>query len=380
MIEHGFPGMSARKPEGELRRGWTTGACATAAAAASCTALVTGGFPDRVEITLPRGERPVFDIVDPMLTPEFARCAVIKDAGDDPDVTHGAHVTVSLSPAQSGDGIVFRAGDGVGIVTKPGLPVAVGEPAINPVPRRMIAEAVSGIAARYGVAADFIVTVSVPGGSDLARKTWNPRLGIEGGLSILGTTGVVVPFSCSAWIHSIHRGIDVARATGLAHIAGSTGNMSEDAVRKRFALSEQSLIDMGDFAGGMLKYLRGHPVPRVTIAGGFAKLVKLAQGHLDLHSSRSQVDFAALAALVARLDGEGPHIARIRQANTAAEVLTLTDPSALAAAIARQAREVALATLGAGSGVDVLDVMVVDRAGGVLAHEGYPARIEGQGP
>ena len=143
--------------------------------------------------------------------------------------------------------------------------------------------------------ADFDVTISVENGAALAEKTWNPRLGIIGGLSILGTSGIVRPYSCAAWIHSIHRGIDVARAMGLTHIAGSTGNLSEAAVRKYYGLDLHSLMDMGDFASGMLKYLIKHPVARLTIAGGFGKILKLAAGHGDLHSKRSQIDFNQIA-------------------------------------------------------------------------------------
>ncbi len=214
----------ARKPEGVLRRGWTTGACATAATRAAATALFTGAFPDPVTITLPRGERPAFALAREELGSGYALAGIVKDAGDDPDVTHGALVVATVRRGTPGAGVTFAAGEGVGTVTLPGLPVAVGEPAINPVPRAMmraaVAEVVAELAAEHGDAGDIAIEISIPGGAELARKTWNPRLGIVGGLSILGTTGVVVPYSCSAWIHSIHSGIDVARATALGHVAG----------------------------------------------------------------------------------------------------------------------------------------------------------------
>jgi cobalt-precorrin-5B (C1)-methyltransferase len=304
---------SKPRPQGELRRGWTTGACATAATKAAFTALVTGQFPDPVEIMLPRGNRASFSLALAELGADFARAGVVKDAGDDPDVTHGA--TIVAKTSFGGEGISFRAGPGVGTVTKPGLPLAPGEPAINPVPRQMMSTVVEEIAIRENARKDVIIEISVPRGEKLAENTWNGRLGIVGGLSILGTTGIVQPFSCSAWIHSIHRGIDVARATGLTHIAGATGSTSEEAVRKLYGLPIGALIDMGDFAGGMLKYLRNHPVPRVTIAGGFGKITKLAQGALDLHSGRSQVDFDWLARLMPERVRE-----HTRKANTAQEV------------------------------------------------------------
>ena len=358
----------ARKPDGPLRKGWTTGACAAAAAKAAFTGLATGTVPDRVSIRLPKGQTPEFEIVDRAAGDGWVRCAVIKDAGDDPDVTHGARITVEAASAAAGDGLSFHAGQGVGRVTKAGLPVPPGEPAINPKPREIIRDNLLDVAEAHDRTLDLRVTVSVPNGEALAAKTWNPRLGIVGGISILGTTGIVVPFSCSAWIHSIHRGIDVARATGIAHVAGSTGNVSEQVVRRKYGLNESALIDMGDFAGGMLKYMRSHPIPRVTICGGFAKLVKLAQGNLDLHSARSQVDFDVLADTVGQIGGDAALMSDVRAANTAAEVLSLCKKLPLPETIARRAREVALATLGRGD----LDVLVVDREGRELAHAGAP--------
>jgi cobalt-precorrin-5B (C1)-methyltransferase len=200
----------------------------------------------------------------------------------------------------------------------------------------------------------------------------NGRLGIVGGLSVLGTTGIVVPYSCSSWIHAIQRGIDVARAAGFAHIAAATGTTSERAVQRLYDLPEAALIDMGDFAGGTLKYLRRHPVPRLTLAGGFAKLAKLAQGHLDLHSSRSRLDAAAIADLLAGLGADRATVSAAAEAESAGAILELAGDrrAALAAAIARQAREVALATL---SGATAVEIAVVDRAGDFLARVGAEA-------
>ncbi len=359
----------ARKPAGKLRRGWATGACATAATRAAYTALVTGRFPDPVSIVLPRGERPSFPLVRAERGTGYAEAAVVKDAGDDPDVTHGATVVVRVRAAPAGAGVVFRAGAGVGTVTLPGLPVPVGEPAINPAPRRMMTSVVAEVAAAHGASGDVEIVVSIPGGEALAKRTWNPRLGIVGGLSILGTTGVVIPYSCSSWIRSIHSGIDVARATGLEHVAGSTGATSEAAVKRMYGLGDSALLDMGDFAGGMLKYLRKHPLPWLTIAGGFGKLSKLAQGHLDLHSSRSGVDVEVLAEALAGLGAAPDVVAGARGAGSANQVLALAGDAgaALAGVVARRAREVALATLAGGIQVDVA---VFDREGRLLGHAG----------
>lgn len=364
--------MADEQAEGEtaatpLRRGWTTGTCATAASRAAFEALIGREPEDPVPVLLPNGSRPTFALARLERGSGSVTAGVVKDAGDDPDVTHGALVLATVAHAEAGTGITFRAGPGVGTVTRPGLPLAPGEPAINPVPRQMIGAALAEIAERAGVPLDVVVEIGVVDGERIAERTMNARLGILGGLSILGTTGIVVPYSCSAWIASIHRGIDVARAAGLPHIAGSTGATSEAAVRKLYSLPEQALIDMGDFVGGMLKYVRTHPVPRVTIAGGFAKMTKLGQGLLDLHSKRDSVDFDWLAD---RLNSIGAPVAIVdaaRRANTALEVLQWCERDAIpiSAEVARSARATA-ATVVAGTDTHV-DVVVFDRQGGLLA-------------
>jgi cobalt-precorrin-5B (C1)-methyltransferase len=349
------------KQEPPLRRGWTTGSCAAAAAKAAFAALVTGEFPDPVEVTLPRGERPSFALAMTRTGEGAATAGVIKDAGDDPDVTHGALVCATLRVGAPGSGVTFRAGEGVGTVTRAGLPIPPGEPAINPVPRQMIRDAIAEIAAATGRAADAEVEISIPGGEALAAKTLNGRLGIIGGLSILGTTGIVVPYSCSAWIHSIHSGIEVARAAGLTHIAGATGASSEAGAQKLYDLPEIALIDMGDFVGGMLKYLRRHPVPRVTIAGGVAKMTKLAQGFTDLHSKRGAVDLAELANVAAAVGGSAQLCERIIAANTTAEAFAQAQAEGIALGdmVAQAAQETA-AGIVAGHDIAV-EIVVFDR-------------------
>ncbi len=234
----------------------------------------------------------------------------------------------------------------------------------------MIGEALFDAAAEHGAPPpDVTVTISIPGGERLAGKTMNARLGIVGGLSVLGTTGFVIPYSCSSWIHSIRQGIDVARAAGLDHIAAATGSTSERAVQRLYDLPEHALIDMGDFVGGTLKYLRGHPVGRLTLAGGFGKFAKLAAGHLDLHSARSRVDPAALAEVLAETGAGEPIVEAARSAAGAGEILEIAGDmgEALARAVASRAREVALATL---SGRTAVEVAIVDRRGGFLARVG----------
>lgn len=347
----------------KLRRGWTTGACATAATKATLMALWGDGFADTVSITLPKGETPDFDLVNPEAGQGWCAVSIIKDAGDDPDVTHGCEVRVRVAASAAGaasatgtGGVMFKAGEGVGIVTKPGLPIGVGEPAINPKPREMMTAVVEEIAAQFGKPANVEITISIINGAALALKTWNPRLGIKGGLSVLGTTGVVRPFSCAAWIASIHRGVDVARATDTLHVAGCTGATSEATVQAHYGLPDHAMLDMGDFAGGLLKYLRRHPVARLTIGGGIGKITKLAQGAVDLHSGRSQVDFTALA----KMAGDD----RLATVNTALQAYEMAGTP-----LAEQVAKTALTTVR-----DVLreaevqvDIIIIDRAGNIIA-------------
>jgi cobalt-precorrin-5B (C1)-methyltransferase len=358
--------MSGPRQRKTLRHGWTTGACATAATTAAYRALLTGTFPDPVGILLPRGQRPTFALTRERLTSSSASASITKDAGDDPDVTHGAIITATVRVGELGSGVTFLAGPGVGTVTKPGLPLPVGEPAINPVPRQMMRDAIAAVAAECGGTGDAIVEISVDGGADIARHTWNPRLGILGGLSILGTTGIVVPYSCSAWIDSIRRGVDVARAAGHRHVAGCTGSTSEATVRALYGLPDDALLDMGDFAGAVLKYVRRHPVDRLTIAGGFGKLSKLANGHLDLHSGRSQIDVGSLARMVQ----DATVADQVVAANTALQALQIAQAAGIplgdrvaerAAAVAREVLTPAPV---------LLDVVVVDRAGAIVGRAG----------
>jgi cobalt-precorrin-5B (C1)-methyltransferase len=346
-----------------LRTGWTTGACATAAVKAACHALATGAFPDPVTIRLPRGQEPAFALALHSLENGTATVGIVKDAGDDPDVTHGALISATVRPLPSGAGICFKAGKGVGTVTLPGLALAIGEPAINPIPRKMMREAVAEIVAAVGGPADVEIEITVEDGERLAERTLNARLGILGGLSILGTTGIVIPYSCAAWIHGIHRGVDVARAAGLTHIAGATGKTSEQAVLAYHDLPVIALMDMGDFVGGMLKYIGAHPVPRVTVAGGVAKMAKLGQGMLDVHSKRGSVDLEVLARHAVLAGGSEILANTIRTANTAAQAFAEAQREgiALGDVVARAAWETAATVLD--DPAITLDTLLFDREG-----------------
>ena len=358
------------RPGQPLKRGWTTGTCATAATRAAYEALITGECPDPVDVRLPNGARVSFAIAVFEALNGGATAGIAKDAGDDPDVTHGALVKATVRAGRPGSGVTFLAGEGVGTVTKPGLPLPPGEPAINPVPREMMRTAIREVMENFGASGDVTIELSIPGGQALAARTLNARLGIVGGLSILGTTGIVVPYSCAAWIHSIYRGIDVARASGLKHIAGSTGSTSEMAVQKLHGLSETALIDMGDFVGGMLKYAKRHPVPRITIAGGFAKMTKLGQGLLDLHSKSGSVDHLWLSELLREAEAPADLVELCRDANTALLVLREAEKRGIAVGqfVAKAAWSTAARVL---EGSDIaLDIAVFDREGHIVGRWG----------
>ncbi|MCY4044964.1 MAG: cobalt-precorrin-5B (C(1))-methyltransferase [Cellvibrionales bacterium] len=310
---------SSEQPK-PLRTGLTTGACATACCVAAAHQLFEGTPIAEASITLPKGKIVDMAICESGGDAQAAFASTIKDAGDDPDVTHGAKVRVDLAK-QSHPGVEFKAGYGVGTVTRDGLLIPVGEPAINPVPRQMMRMHLEAIAKHHGFHQGFSVTVSVADGEQLAKKTMNPKLGIHGGLSILGTTGIVRPFSCSAYIASIHQAVDVANANGIAHIAATTGNSSEDYAKARFGLSDMALVEMGDFVGALLKHLRKQPIKQVTLCGGFGKLSKLAQGHMDLHSNASSIDFDFLADLAQSNGADGTLIKTMLTANTSVQAL-----------------------------------------------------------
>ncbi|GAA3917743.1 cobalt-precorrin-5B (C(1))-methyltransferase [Chitinophaga oryziterrae] len=276
-------------PAGPLRTGYTTGACATACAKAALLALIQQKDISETEITLPLGEKVTFQ-VNSSFTTKNATCTTIKDAGDDPDVTHGATIGCTVSFNTSGD-VRFIRGKGVGIVTLPGLAIGVGEPAINPVPRKMITDAVHFITHQYKIDKGVDVEVFVVNGEEIAKKTLNSRIGIIDGISILGTTGIVKPFSASAYIASITQGIDVAIANGCREIVINSGGRSENILRKRFPhLPEFAFIQYGNWIGETLDKIKASSLEKVTMGIMLGKAAKLAQGELDTHSGKSSWD------------------------------------------------------------------------------------------
>jgi cobalt-precorrin-5B (C1)-methyltransferase len=306
-----------------LRSGYTTGACSTATSLAASHLLLVDETLNSVVISLPRGEQVLFQLTEcTRLYSERARASTVKDAGDDPDATHGATVFAEVALSTE-TGVCFHAAEGVGTVTRAGLILDVGEPAINPVPRQMMTQHLEKLAAEKGYSGGFDVHIGIRNGERIALDTMNGRLGIVGGLSILGTTGIVRPYSCAAFIASIHNSIDVAYANGLKHIAAATGSTSERYIQDRLNLSDMAIVEMGDFAGAVLKHLRKVPMERLSICGGFGKISKLAAGHSSLHSKDSSIDFAFLGK-IAKDHGAGPNLVEsIKRSNTSLEALKL---------------------------------------------------------
>ncbi|MBA1202970.1 cobalt-precorrin-5B (C(1))-methyltransferase [Pseudomonas capeferrum] len=353
-----------REQAAPLRSGLTTGSCATATSLAAARLLLTGQCDDAVQIILPKGKQVQMRLEFCRLDGERAEAGTLKDAGDDPDVTHGALLYSQVRLLEQ-PGVRFVAGQGVGTVTRPGLVLPVGEPAINPVPRRMIGEHLQALADECAYNGGFEVTVNVRDGEQLALKTMNPRLGILGGLSILGTSGIVRPFSCAAYIASIQQGIDVAHTNGYTHIAACTGNASEDTMRQVYGLPEIALIEMGDFVGAVLKHLRKVPVPRLSLCGGFGKISKLAAGHMDLHSRHSSIDLPQLAGWAADIGADQVLQNAIKAANTSQQALALAHVEGIALGDAVCAHALAFARSIVPAQVQV-EVFAIDRQGGIV--------------
>lgn len=300
-----------------LRTGFTTGACSAAAAKAATHGLLHGEVPATVEIPFPSGQRHTFDIAACHLEPDAATAVVVKDAGDDPDVTNGAHLTVRVT-RRPGPEVLLHGGEGVGTVTKPGLGLEVGGPAINPVPRRMIIEAVREALPEGGVE----VTISVPGGERMAYKTTNRRLGIFGGISILGTTGIVRPFSTASWRASVEQAVSVLAAQQSGGAARTlvlcTGGRTEAAAMSLLPeLPDVAFVEVGDFTGAALRRAVEHGLSDVVFVGMIGKLTKLASGVLMTHYTRSKVDTGLLGRITARHGGAETDVAEIAEAVTA---------------------------------------------------------------
>jgi cobalt-precorrin-5B (C1)-methyltransferase len=345
-----------RNPKGS-REGYTTGACAAAGAQAACRLLERNERPEMVAVWSPAG----FDIAVPInrlaYSDGIATAGVIKDGGDDPDVTHGAEVIVCVKRVPE-PGVHIKGGRGVGTVTQPGLELPPGSPAINPVPRQMITEGVARVFGTEQPVPGVEVTVSIPGGEELARRTLNARIGVLGGLSILGTTGIVRPMSTASWRASVLQAIDVAAANCLTHLVLSTGGRSERFARRLYpGLPEMAFVQMGIFTGDSIKRVVERGVKRVTVCGMIGKLAKLAEGQMQTHVAGGGVDFAFLARLAGEAGAPAELIEAIAGANTARHVEELVDASGFSAfysLVASRTSEACLAHVGGGLEVEAI--------------------------
>jgi cobalt-precorrin-5B (C1)-methyltransferase len=318
-----LPRTATMRPHA-LRTGFSTGACSAAAAKAAVAAL-GGTLLRSVNIPFPSGDRHEFTVHSVHRARGTATAVVVKDAGDDPDVTHGAHLTVTVAWRDDGE-VLLHGGEGVGMVTLPGLGLPVGQPAINPVPRQMITHAVWEASGGRGVD----VTISVPGGERMARKTTNRRLGIEGGISILGTTGIVRPFSTASWRASVEQAVAVMAAQNISTLVLATGGRTErGAMRLLPHLPEVAFVEVGDFTGAALRKAVEHGLSEVVFVGMIGKLTKLASGVLMTHYTRSKVDTGLLAAITTAHGGRLADIAEIRDAPTARRAYEIWEAAGL---------------------------------------------------
>ncbi|MBF0140812.1 MAG: cobalt-precorrin-5B (C(1))-methyltransferase [Magnetococcales bacterium] len=304
----------ARKGERGQRTGWTTGACAAAAARAATVGLTTGTIPETIGMFLPNGDWVVFAVVDGLHAgDDCVSATVIKDAGDDPDCTHGARMVARVQRTSGVAGEVFlEAGEGVGRVTRPGLGLAVGQGAINPIPRDNIIANVREAAGEWLATRSLTVTIAVPGGEILAQKTLNPRLGILGGISILGTTGVVHPYSTSAYKAAVVQSIAGAVAAGLTTIVLTTGRRTERFAMRHFPTwPEWAFVQMGDFVGAALAGALAHGVTQVVIAAMGGKLAKMALGVANTHAHKVALDMGVVADLARKAGASADVVAEI---------------------------------------------------------------------
>jgi cobalt-precorrin-5B (C1)-methyltransferase len=370
--------MSTKVPPRDrkgLRTGFTTGACAAAAARAATRVLVTDCHLEAIEVTIPRGDQVRFALERCEHEGGRARCSVIKDAGDDPDCTHGAEIVAEVE-LRAEPGVELRGGVGVATVTKPGLGLVVGGPAINPVPRRNITAMVEAelVDSPWRGAC---VTISVPDGEERAKQTTNARLGLLGGISILGTTGIVLPYSTAAYKASVVQAIDVARERGLDQIVVTTGGKSETyAMRLLPELPVEAFIQVGDFIGVAVKHAARRAMARVTIVGMMGKLSKMADGRMQTHAAASEVNLDLLADLAAELGAAGDVVARIRAANTARHVLEIATETGIGALPSRVCRGAAEQTARhAGNAVPV-HAYLVDFDGTLLGRFPLPHTVD----
>ena len=328
--------LASNSDEKPLRKGFTTGACAQAAAKACALMLVHQRQIDSVEVELPNKERAAFALTAQEFSEDYARCAVIKDAGDDNDVTHGIEILCAIKKTDS-PGIEIRGSAGVGIVTKPGLPVPVGEYAVNPAPRSMILRDVSDIVNKeYG----YVVEISVPKGEAVASKTFNPRLGIKGGISIIGTTGIVEPKSQDAYRATLSMELDVAKASGNKNIFLASGYIGKRLLKEDYGIDDEAIIKIGDHVGFMLTECASRDFSRIMLIGHIGKLAKVAAGIFNTHCMFGDARMETIAAYAASCGAAPDLTEKILTLETAEQSVALLRENDLLPAFSKIAQRV----------------------------------------
>ena len=304
----------------KLRTGFTTGSCATASSKACVLSIINQKKIEQTDIILPKRSKLDIQINSCEFTENSATCSVIKDGGDDPDVTHGAEIFVYVELTNNIGKIEIEGGDGVGRVTKPGLGLEIGSAAINPTPKKMILENVTEISKEILEKNGIMIKVSVPNGKELGPKTDNPRIGIMGGISILGTSGIVIPYSTASFAAAIRQQIAVVSSMNDDSVVLTTGGRSEDFARKIIELPDHSFIQMGDFSGYTIKQCAKQGLKKAYVAGFIGKLAKMAAGVKQTHVKGGKVDMKFLSELAKRCDAKSDTISKILSANTARNV------------------------------------------------------------
>jgi cobalt-precorrin-5B (C1)-methyltransferase len=304
----------------KLKTGYTTGSSATAASKAALLSIINQKKIESVDILLPKRSYIQIPIHSCEFESEKAKCSVIKNGGDDPDVTHGAEIIVELSFTGKINEIDIDGDEGIGIVTKPGLGLEINKPAINPVPKKMISENLREVGKEILLEKGIRVIISVPKGKELGPKTDNPRLGITNGISILGTSGIVIPFSTAAYAASIRQNVDVAIAMGNDTVVLTTGGRSEDFAKKMVDLPEHCFVQIGDFSGYAIQQCGKKDIKRAYVVGFIGKLAKMAAGVKQTHVKGSKVDMSFLSELAQKCNANESVIQDIKKANTARHV------------------------------------------------------------
>jgi len=355
------------KPAGKLRTGFTTGTCATAASVAAVLSIINQKKTESVDVLLPKKSRIKININSCEFEKNKAHCSVIKDAGDDPDVTHGAEIVVDLELTSKPNSIEIDGGEGVGRVTKPGIGLEIGQAAINPTPRKMIMENLTEVGKEILEKNGIKVIISVPKGKELGPKTDNPRIGIVNGISILGTSGIVIPYSTASFAASIRQQLDVVLSMGDDTVVLTTGGRSEDFARNVFDLPDHSFVQFGDFSGYTISQCAKKSIKKAYVGGFIGKFAKMATGVKQTHVKGSKVNMEFLSELAKKCKAEEKIIQEIKNANTARNVQEIVLENNVEGFFAQVCSEVYKQMKNHSENKTEIEVILFDFDGSVLA-------------